>query len=58
MNLPPWIQNLWRKLLTRLGWNDCPVCNAFVRLKWVQDVVHFEDEPPMFYHYECHRLGG
>lgn len=40
-----WVR--WRRL------RHCRYCRAVMRPRWVKDVVLFEDEPPLFAHWEC-----
>lgn len=49
------VARITRRILERLGWGDCPVCHSFIRPRWVKDCALFEDEPPMFCHWECPR---
>jgi len=53
-----WIRRGLKRYLYRRGWRYCPCCRKFVEIKWVQDVVLFEDEPPMFSHWECSNCGA
>lgn len=52
------IKYFLRHVLEKLGWQDCPECNSFIKPKWVQDWIYDPEEPPMFYHYECRRCGA
>lgn len=36
-----------------MGYKDCPMCNSKATVKAVKDTVVFEEEPPMFIHWEC-----
>lgn len=46
---------LW--LAYRKGRKDCPQCDKPAGVRWVKDVVLFEDEPPLFFHWECDGCG-
>ena len=39
------------------GFKPCPLCGER-SVHWVQDCVLFEDEPPMFCHWECVACGA
>ncbi len=46
-----------RKIQYRLGWRFCMQCRTFTKIKFVKDWVIHEEEPPMFYHYQCSSCG-
>lgn len=52
-----WFCRCVEKWKRRHGWEDCPSCGECVRPRWVKDCVVFEDEPPLFFHYECQKCG-
>ena len=35
----------------------CRSCRKVITPRWKKDHVLFEDEPPLFYHYECPHCG-
>lgn len=52
------IYHRWcRRRLVDIGWRLCSSCRGFHRFIWVKDWILFEDEPPMFVHYECAGCG-
>ena len=44
-----WLKRFFRHLA---GYSDCPVCHEQT-IQWVKDPVLFEDEPPLFGHWQC-----
>lgn len=53
-----YLRTLIQKVQKRFGWDMCPCCRNWRRIKIVQDPVVFEEEPPMFFHYECTGCGA
>ena len=52
------IKRLWRITQVRwFGYRGCDRCRKLVKPRFVKDVVLFEDEPPLFGHYECPGCG-
>jgi hypothetical protein len=58
MKIRGWINRKWKRFLYSRGWRRCPCCRKFTRIKWVKDVIYFEDEPPLFSHWECSNCGA
>lgn len=48
-----WATRVLRKLG---GYQDCPVCGQQT-IQWVKDPILFEDEPPLFGHWQCSNPG-
>ena len=53
-----WLKRKWKRFLFKRGWRYCPICRKFARILWVKEVVLFEDEPPMFYRWQCQNCGA
>lgn len=43
---------MWKWLKKLVGYYYCPVCHQQT-VQWVKDCVLFEDEPPLFGHFQC-----
>lgn len=52
------LKDCWSRLIKRikykyLDYRYCGRCRQFVEIQWVKIPIMFEDEPPLFFYWEC-----